>query len=112
LSALRERLIANADLRVEDVPGIDASWEDVRDFAVTFDGYDYTGSLEVLSDLARRTHAAYKSNSSLKGSLDDLRAALFFEQRKEHWTDCTFEGDALRYIRALLAAIAERLEGR
>ena len=109
---LANDLIASSDLRIEDVPGIDAEWDDVREFALTFDGYDHTRSLETLARLAERTRELYAQNSSLKGSLDDLRASLFFEQRREHWTDCEFEGDELRYIRALLAGIAERLEGR
>jgi hypothetical protein len=107
-----DRLIASADLRVEDVPGIDAQWDEVREFALTFNGYDHARSFESCAELARRTRLAYEQNSSLKAPLDDLRASLFFEQRREHWTDCVFAGDELRYIRALLAAIAERLEGR
>jgi hypothetical protein len=112
LTRPKDDLIASADLRVEDVPELHAEWDDVRVFALTFNGYDYTGSLEACSSLAEQMRQAYKANSSLKGSLDDLRASLFFEQRREHWTDCRFEGDNLRYIRALIAAIAERLEGR
>lgn len=112
MTRLADDLIASADLRIEDVPGIDAEWDDVREFALTFNGYGYVRSLETLAKLAGHTRNEYAKNSSLKDSLDDLRASLFFEQRREHWTDCGFEGDELRYIRALLAAIAERLEGR
>jgi len=104
--------IRSDDLTIDDVPDVQASWRDVVEFALTFDGYNYAGDISKLSRLVRRVRKDYAENSSLKRSLDDLRACLFLEQRAARWNEYEPKSDDLRYVRALLAGIAERLKGR
>lgn len=70
----RIRRIANADLRLEDVPLARADWTAMMLFARTFDGYEYCGSFEAAATIA---------NSRANNTLSELRTCLFFEQRRQ-----------------------------
>ena len=85
-------------------------WMEVAEFALTFDGYRYRGSGLGTWANARvdRFHATGRLDDDL--GLPDLRALLFFEQRRFRHLDDTPTGSAARYVDALLAAIPSRLE--
>ena len=64
--------IGNEQLTLRDIPQPDASWTEILDFALTFDGYEYWGSFERCAEIAAtRDH----------GTITGLRTCLFFEQR-------------------------------
>ena len=98
--------IPNEALRVADVPDITAGWPEIAEFALTFDGYEYTGSLEACRALADWIRSEWRDICQLPAHLSELRAALFYEQRRARWTDTYPSGADLRYIRALVATIA------
>lgn len=90
------RRIASADLRASDVPAEDAPWEDVEDFALTYDCYQHANCAEIANE--RRTD-----------SVDDLRTCLSFEQRRwRHFGDVP-QGEDMHYIRCLLREIRDRV---
>ena len=65
--------IRNELLTLRDIPQPDASWSEILDFALTFDGYDYWGTFERCAEVAAaRAH----------GTITGLRTCLFFEQRR------------------------------
>lgn len=108
-----DRAILDADLTVERVPAPGAPfWMEVAEFALTFDGYQYRGSS--LGGWAnahvRRFHEAGRLDDDIR--LPDLRALLFFEQRRYRHIDETPTGADARYIDDLLAAIRSRVESR
>lgn len=77
--------ILNSDLRLSHVPDR-ASGREVRDgFALSFDGYAYRGPKE-LGPWANRVSRRFQRDSNLldQTSLSDLRALLFYEQRRAH----------------------------
>lgn len=80
-------------LILSDIPSLDADWETISDFAITFDGYEASGSIEACTKIA---------NEKKHDSLDNLRICLFFEQRKWRWNDENPDAEAMIYIRSVL----------
>jgi hypothetical protein len=66
------RYISNTQLVLDGIPLENATWEEINEFAHTFDGYTASGSFDRCADIARqRRH----------GTLTELRTCLFFEAR-------------------------------
>src|SRR5688572_11170934 len=85
------------------VPGTAASWDEIQEFALSFDGYSYWG--DSVHEVAARVRKAFDAQRPLPKTASILRTALFLEQRKwRHWGD---EPDAagMRYIHTLLNAL-------
>ena len=71
--------IENTELRPEHLPKPDASWDEIQAFALTFSGYEARGSFERCAKIA---------NARRDSTLFELRACLFFEQRRwRHFGD-------------------------
>jgi hypothetical protein len=62
-----ETTIPNERLTLRDVPSEGASWYDISDFALSYNGYAEAGSFERCAEIA---------NARRNDSLDDLRACL------------------------------------
>jgi hypothetical protein len=76
------RAITNVELAVADIPGQTASTERRDEFAQTFDGYATWGG-----SLARMANGAverWEKTSELPPTVTELRACLFFEQRRRN----------------------------
>ncbi|MEO5721012.1 MAG: hypothetical protein ABIR71_06030 [Chthoniobacterales bacterium] len=74
------------------IPGPDAGDDEINNFALSFNGYDYWGSMAACAAAAdERRHE----------TIAELRSRLFFEQRRAHWTDT----DTSRVMRRLVAMI-------
>lgn len=96
-------------LKLRDIPTQDATDSEVLAFALSFNGYEHCGSLEACAQLA---------NSGNLQSINDYRAALFFEQRRLHFGANAFalpsdESDAVdelalmrQYIQAIRALVS------
>jgi hypothetical protein len=94
------REIENSKLTLDLIPGPEAGYEEIYDFAQTYDGYKHYGSPQNLKQIVR-----------LKGfkTLDDLRADLFFLQRAWHGYDEIPEGEHLEKFKSMVQAIRERV---
>ncbi|WP_349254187.1 HD domain-containing protein [Paenibacillus sp. RC67] len=78
--------ILNEDLRLWNIPSTRTNelWQKWRDFALTFDGYDYfKGDSDGLFKLHSSVAEFFKTNKSLPSelSLSELRVCLFATQR-------------------------------
>jgi hypothetical protein len=119
--------IANTDLTENDLPHFSGKWDQplIR-FALSFTGYDYFASQpssdnippnRKLGHFANRSLRSYEVEKSLPDSLSQLRACLFFEQRRWHYLRSSVgsyvafdrDGRAMIYIHALLEAIALKI---
>lgn len=91
--------VANAQLSVADIPSFKEPWSRIEPFALTFDGYQYWGSIEKCAEVAAKTPA----------TLTQLRTCLFFETRR--WSHLHKQPDekSLKRIRALVFAIKEKV---
>ena len=98
-------------LTVDSVPASDAPWFPILcDFALSFDGYAAFGDSDRLGDLANAASERWHQKGELPDNLAELRACLFFEQRRQRWLDQApgefpAEGSWLAYVRALVDAI-------
>ena len=83
-------------LTLSDLPGPDADWMEIADFALTFDGYEYARWLhpdEEPTSVAQRLYE--EVCDALDGaarplqdfSIEDLRCALFRHQRMIRWNE-------------------------
>ena len=91
------------------VPSPDTPWtEEVIHFALSYNGYDRHGPSAVVGEIGNRLLTSWKKARVIDGDLPTLRCALFFEQRRGHWTDRPPEPE---YLAALLAAIHRRSGG-
>jgi hypothetical protein len=91
--------ISNSALKTSDIPADDASWEAVARFALTFDGYGAFG--DSCGDIA---------NERCARTLTELRASLFYEQRRWRHFQEEPAGDELAYLRSLVARIRSLVE--
>jgi len=109
------KYISTDSLRSSDVASQEATWPAIEEFALTFKGYDWAGSLEKCADLANSTRRTYDHSPERrlpKLTLDELRACLYFEQRRSHHSDYVPEGEDLVYVKALLESIRRELATR
>jgi len=101
-------LIPSDKLTVDMLPGPDADREAFIKFAHTFYGYQlFEGAtaIEKCSQLASRASAAYKADGTLPGSLDELRACLFFEHRADYHGGFELSDTVPSYYHALVTAM-------
>jgi hypothetical protein len=100
------RMIPNGELTEGDIPPPGAAWRDIIPFALTFDGYQYWGSLTRCFGVAERHRSAYERDGSIPSSLVDLRTCLFAAQRS-WWQsgEWPMEGRELAHVQALVEGI-------
>ena len=124
----RRVYVPNKALRVEDIPGPDATGEDVSGFATTFALYGPSGlerptePVEILGVLGK--HLGYnlfgqvgngwaglfKDEGRLPRSMTIIRTCLFFEQRRAHWS-YGYGEEELSYVRALHQRLRDVVSG-
>nr|BDD44699.1 hypothetical protein 5 [bacterium] len=106
--------ITNEDLTIQDIPTPESSFEEISKFALTFDGYEYWGSLKKCADEARRIGRVYAEKKELPNDISTLRAVLFWEQRSIRNACCgglsrdeenALIEDSLSYMRAIVEKI-------
>ena len=89
-------------------PGPDADWDEIQDFALSYDGYAaFEGGPIELGPIANCIARDWRGSGELPEDLHLLRSALYFEQRRYRHFGWAPEGVALDYIRALVARIGE-----
>jgi hypothetical protein len=104
--ALAANAIPNEALRPASIPRRGAPWEAVQEFALSYDGNGYWSGLAVL---AGRTVQGWTRDRSLPDTLDELRACLFYEQRRWHHFGQEPHGRSADYLEALLGAISDQV---
>jgi hypothetical protein len=98
--------IPNDKLEKADVPDAMAPWPEIEMFALTFNGYEAFQD-EGCANLANRVIDEFSKNAKIleKLTLTELRACLFFEQRRCHHSDWVPGADEMIYIGAILNLI-------
>jgi hypothetical protein len=91
--------LSNENLRLSDVPAVDASIEEIFAFALTFNGYA-NGGFEACAEIARKR---------LHGNLTELRTCLFFQQRTYRHMGEMPDAEAQGYTRRLIGIIRNQL---
>jgi len=71
--------IPTALLRISHLPGQDAGWEAISEFALTFDGHEWAGGITVMKELASEIFAAVHSgklNEPFAAATGHVKASL------------------------------------
>ena len=101
--------IPNSELNQNDLPLPDAKWEDIQEFALSFNGYEYWGSFGKCADIANKIAEEYEQTKRLHCSLTGLRTCLFFEQRRWRHFGYAPDEDSMKHIHALIEEIGNKI---
>jgi hypothetical protein len=102
------RQIPNPELALDHIPAPDADYYGViSEFALTFNGYDYYP--DTCADIANRAIERHGDCGAVPDSLSELRACLFYEQRRWRHLDEDLDVEAIKYIHALVDAIRAKV---
>jgi len=93
------------------VPGVDASFDEIGRFALTFNAYERLGGLDVVAEIGDDVRRRFEQTGHLPADLETLRTALFFEQRRFRHFGVAPEGADLSYFRELVAEIGRLCGG-
>ena len=105
--------ISNDQLQTSAVPKATARYDTIARFALTFNGYEWDGESGRLQKCVESTRRHFDEKGVLpRRTLDELRALLFFEQRRFRHFGENPKGVDLRYVRELLSAIRQIIERR
>jgi hypothetical protein len=94
--------ISNEDLREEHLPTPYAEWEIIEKFALTFNGYHHFDECDKLGNKAKDE---FYQTGALPLTLSEVRACLFYEQRRYHHVGGVPDDKSLAYIHGLVEAI-------
>jgi hypothetical protein len=83
---------------------------DINEFALTYNAYSRVGGARTVAQIGNGARARYRNDGTFPDDLDELRAALFFEQRRYHHFGEGPDGADLEYIENLVGAI-RRISG-
>ncbi len=89
-------IVTNKALTLQSIPLSESIWNEINDFALTFRGYDVPNCAEL-------------ANSRIAKTLTELRANLFFEQRRYHHFGYGPSDEELEYIRSLVKRIRAKV---
>jgi hypothetical protein len=95
--------IPNNKLQLAQIPGDDASFAELCEFAHTFNGYQAFGSFEACAEIANRGDHS---------TLSHLRACLFFEARRWRHFGEDPDPETLAEWRQLISKIREKVGAR
>lgn len=89
-----------------EVPNEDSPLIEIFKFAsTTYSGYDRHGGVQGLQKLGNAAFDRWRATGALPESLDELRAALFFQARAAHFGSDP-DADDERYVRSLTSELA------
>ncbi len=97
--------IPNSALSDSDLPPPNANWEVISPFCITFNGYEYWGTLDRCAEVANRCEREWKEKKQLPTTLTELRTALFFFQRSWRFTAQGWynpDEEMMSYVHALI----------
>ena len=93
--------ISNEALTLDMIPARDALWHDIALFSLTFSGYRQTGSFN------RCTEVAYSRRCE---TLSEIRACLYFEQRRWTCLRAYPDRETMAFVHGLLEKMREKIK--
>jgi hypothetical protein len=101
--------VPNSHLRVHGIPDRGDAWDAVSSFSLSYDGYAYWDDV---SELATRCIRSWTRDHTLPTSIDEVRACLFYEQRRWHHFGEDPNGRGAQYVWALLDTLRSLVAAR
>jgi hypothetical protein len=101
--------IHNIDIRLDQIPPIDSEYSQIAEFALTFDGYSRIKDIAIFANkITDKFHEDQSILSIL--TMTELRACLFFEQRRHRHFGEDPDGADRDYLNKLVVEITTRVE--
>jgi hypothetical protein len=97
--------IPHRELREEHIPRQGAEWSKIVPFASTFNAYEQLGGFKPAAIAGNK-----KAQDLSACSLNDLRAALFFEYRRYNHFGYDPDNQAMVHLHALVEEIRQRIQ--
>jgi hypothetical protein len=97
--------IHTGELRETDLPNGYCEWQDYARFAVTFSPEDR----EVCRELASDSFSRWRRTGDVPRRLEELRACLWFEQRRWRFLGREPDSEGMRYAGVLIRAMRPHL---
>jgi hypothetical protein len=97
--------IHTGELRAQDLPTTYGDWSDYARFAVTFAPKDREGCRE----FATSAFARWRRTGEVPRALQELRACLWFEQRRWRFMGREPDAEGMQYAAALIRAMRNEL---
>ena len=97
--------IQTGELRASDLPTTYGDWSDYARFAVTFSPHDR----EFCRELASDAFARWRRTGEVPPRLEELRACLWYEQRRWRFLGREPDSEGMRYAGALIRAMRTQL---
>src|SRR4029078_12559088 len=97
--------IQTGELRAHDLPTTYGDWSDYARFAVTFTPKDREGGRE----FAAIAFADWRRAGEVPRALQELRACLWFEQRRWRFMGREPDAEGMQYAAALIRAIGNQV---
>lgn len=97
--------IQTGELRAQDLPTTYGDWSDYARFAVTYAPRDREGCAE----FAASAFANWRRTSEVPRTLQELRACLWFEQRRWRFMGREPDAEGMQYAAALIRAMRNHL---
>lgn len=97
------------DLRIDQIPPINSDYSTIAGFALSFGGYS---RIKDIALFANKIVAVFQNDQAIisKLTLTELRACLFYEQRRYRHFGEDPEGGDREYINYLVLEIAQRVK--
>jgi len=106
------RIIPTAALTLSDLPTADAPERAYHHFALSYNGYEEMGTTRRCGRIANQSIQRWRETRKLPPTIEEVRACLFFEQRRWHHYGYGFDEETLTYLRELVAELGNLLEAR
>jgi hypothetical protein len=97
--------IHTGELRETDLPTGYGEWSDYARFAVTFAPRDQ----DTCSESGSAAFSRWQRTGDVPRTLEELRACLWFEQRRWRFLGCEPDSEGMRYAGALIRAMRNYL---
>jgi hypothetical protein len=97
--------IQTGELRETDLPPAYGDWSDYARFTVTFSPHDR----DLCSEMGADAFARWRRTGDVPRRLEDLRACLWFEQRRWRFVGREPDTEGMRYVGALIRAMRTQL---
>ena len=93
--------IQTGELRAQDLPTTYGEWSEYARFAVTYSPRDR----ESCAEFAASAFANWRRTSNVPSTLQELRACLWFEQRRWRFMGREPDAEGMQYAAALIRAM-------
>jgi hypothetical protein len=102
-------LFPQSQIAPDSLPTAGSDWSEYAGLAVTFDPVAAFGSPEYAVETARSMSAHWRRTGELRGTIDDLRAALWFERRRWRYLGRDPDAETMRFCAAIVRALRSLL---